>query len=109
MLDMVRYTCNKDKDNERVTKVSNMKTNYTVVAFQHGKETFRLDVLRMVTANSVVKSLCGFAMKENENLSFSIYDKNACEIVNGNYWKGDNYYRYYDLRCGFLDVKCSLA
>lgn len=86
-----------------------MKTMYTVVAFQHGKEIFRLGVLRIATANLIVKSLCDFSMKENENLSFSIYDKNALEIVNGNYWKGDNYYKYYDLRDGFLEVKCSLA
>ena len=86
-----------------------MKTNYTVVAFQHGKEILRLDVLRIETANSIVKILCDFSMKENENLSFSIYDKNAVEIANGNYWKGDNYYRYYYLRCGCIDVKCSLV
>lgn len=108
MLDAVRYTCNKDKANER-KKVSNMKTMYTVAAFQHGKEVFRWDVEKIETANVMVKNLCVASMKENENLSFSIYDKNACEIVNGNYWKGDNYYNYYDLRTGFLDVKCSLV
>lgn len=89
--------------------MSNMKTMYTVVAFQHGKEVFRWDVEKIETANVMVKNLCIASMKEKENLSFSIYDKNACEIVNGNYWKGDNYYRYYDLRSGCLDVKCSLV
>ena len=107
MIDVVRYTCNKDKANER-EKGDNMKTMYTVVAFQHGKEVFRWNVEKMVTANSMVKNLCFASMKENENLSFSIYDKNACEIVKGNYWKGNNYYRYYDLRYRFLEVKCSL-
>lgn len=86
-----------------------MKTMYTVVAFQHGKEVFRHDVEKITTANVMVKNLCICSMRENENLSFSIYDKNACEIANGNYWKGDNYYKYYDLRCGFLEVKCSLV
>lgn len=82
-----------------------MKAMYTVVAFQHGKEVFRRDVEKIETANVMVKNLCVASSKENENLSFSIYDKNACEIVIGNYWKGDNYYRYYYLRCGFLEVK----
>lgn len=86
-----------------------MKTMYTVVAFKHGEEVFRLDVEKIETANLIVNILCTHSMKEKENLTFSIYDKHACEIVNGNYWKGDNYYRYYDLRCGCLDVKCSLA
>lgn len=86
-----------------------MKTMYTVVAFQHGKEVFRMGVEKIVTANSIVKNLCFASMREKENLTFSIYDKNACEIVNGNYWKGDYYYRYYDIRCGCLDVTCSLV
>ena len=85
-----------------------MKTMYTVVALQHG-ESFRWSVEDIVRANSIVKNLCIYSMREKENLSFSIYDKNACEIANGNYWKGDNYYKYYDLRCGFLEVKCSLV
>lgn len=86
-----------------------MKTIYTVVAFQRGKEVFRWEVEKITAANAIVKNLCKAAMREKENLSFSIYDKNALEIVNGNYWKGDNYYKYYDLGCGFLEVKCSLV
>lgn len=86
------------------------KEMYTVVAFQHGKEVFRWDVEKIVTANALVKNLCVSAMKEKENLMFSIYDKNALEIANGDYWKGDNYYYYSDMRNDtFTRVKMTLA
>ena len=82
------------------------KKQYTVVAFQHGKEVFRWEVEKIATANVMVKNLCKAAMKEKEDLMFSIYDKNALEIANGEYLKEDNYYYYYDKRNGeFFRVK----
>ena len=74
------------------------KEQYTVVAFQHGKEVFRYEVKKITTANAMVKNLCEAAMEEKEDLMFSIYDKNALEIANGDYLKEDNYYYYYDKR-----------
>lgn len=75
------------------------KKRYTVVAFQHGKEVFRCEVENITKANAMVKNLCKVAMKEKEDLMFSIYDKkNALEIANGDYWKGHNYYYYSDMR-----------
>ena len=85
------------------------KEQYTVVVFQHGKEVFRWEVEKITTANAMVKNLCKEAMKEKENLMFSIYDKNALEIANGDYWKEDNYYYYSDMRNDeFFRVKMSL-
>lgn len=85
------------------------KEQYTVVAFQHGKEVFRWEVEKIATANAMVKNLCKVAMKEKKDLLFSIYDKNALEIANGDYWKGDNYYYYYEMRNDeFFRVKMHL-
>ena len=82
------------------------KEHYTVVAFQPGKLVFRCEVKKITTTNAMVKNLCKAATKEKEDLMFSIYDKNALEIANGEYLKEDNYYYYYDKRNGeFFRVK----
>lgn len=85
------------------------KEQYIVVAFQHGKEVFRWEVNNITTANAMVTILCKVAMREKENLMFSIYDKNALEIANGDYWKEDDYYYYSDMRNDeFFRVNMSL-
>ena len=83
-------------EKERTTMTK--KEQCTVVAFQYGKEVFRCEFEEIATAKVKVNYLCKAAMKEKKNLMFSIYDKNALEIANGDYWKGDNYYYYYDIR-----------
>ena len=74
------------------------KEHYIVEAFQYGRLVFRCEVKKITTANAMVKNLCKAAMKEKEDLMFSIYDKNALEIANCDYLKEDNYYYYYDKR-----------
>lgn len=73
------------------------KKQYKVVATQHGKVVFSLHVEKFTTANVVVKNWCVKAMKENEDLMFSIYE-NGVEIANGDFWAGDNFYYYHDFR-----------
>lgn len=85
------------------------KEHYTVEAFHYGRLVFRCEVEKITTANAMVKNLCKAAMKKKENLMFSIYDKNALEIANGDYWKEDAYYYYSDMRNDeFFRVKMNL-
>ena len=102
MLDVVRYTCNKDKDNERVTKVNKMKeikrqSDYEVVVTKYGKEIFRYKVDSLLTANGLVKTFCSQAMNEKSKIFFSIYEK-GIEIVNGEHFSEDDFYYYSDFR-----------
>lgn len=73
------------------------QSDYEVVVTKYGKEIFRYQVDSVLTADSLVKTICSQAMEEKSEIFFSIYEK-GIEIVNGEHFSEDAFYYYSDHR-----------